>query len=131
MQTYYSLWLTLQDFLVSRAMADQVIPNVNDSNRVVTQSYFRGGGNRNELNQAITEIWGRVFKVIFAFLGAAAVILLIWAGIQYITAGGSPDKAKKARAQIISIVVGIIVLVSAYAIISAILGLADRAATVT
>ncbi|MFH0905384.1 MAG: hypothetical protein V1826_01550 [bacterium] len=52
-----------------------------------------------------------------AVAGLLTVLYLIWAGIQYITgSGGGPEAAKK---QIINAVIGIIVIVLAYAIISA------------
>jgi len=53
--------------------------------------------------------------------GALAVIYLIWAGIQYITgAGGGADAAKK---QIINAVIGIIIIVLAYAMVTAVISL--------
>ena len=53
--------------------------------------------------------------------GALAIIYLIWAGIQYITgAGGGAEAAKK---QIINAVIGIIVIVLAYAIVTAVINL--------
>ncbi|RLC37275.1 hypothetical protein DRH29_02530 [candidate division Kazan bacterium] len=53
--------------------------------------------------------------------GALAIIYLIWAGIQYITGvGGGADAAKK---QIINAVIGIIIIVLAYAIVTAVISL--------
>jgi threonine/homoserine/homoserine lactone efflux protein len=49
--------------------------------------------------------------------GALAVIYLIWAGIQYIQAGGDASKAKAARASIINAIIGIVVILSTYTII--------------
>ncbi len=65
----------------------------------------------------IPSIGNTVIDVLTALAGAAAVIYLIWAGIQYIMAGGSPDKVKAARARISSAVTGIIVITAAYSII--------------
>lgn len=49
--------------------------------------------------------------------GLLAIVYLIWAGIQYITgAGGGADAAKK---QIINALIGIIIIVLAYAIVNA------------
>jgi hypothetical protein len=49
--------------------------------------------------------------------GALAVIYLIWAGIQYIQAGGDASKAKAARTSIINAIIGVVVILSAYTII--------------
>ncbi|MFA6082435.1 MAG: hypothetical protein WC773_03420 [Patescibacteria group bacterium] len=48
--------------------------------------------------------------------GALAVIYLLIAGIQYITAGGDEAKAGKARQGIVNAVIGIIVIVLAFVI---------------
>ncbi len=59
--------------------------------------------------------------IVFSFLtliaGILAVFFLIFYGIQYITAGGSADKAKAARQGIINAIIGIIIVVASFAII--------------
>lgn len=58
-----------------------------------------------------------ILNWILIIAGFLAVIYLVWAGIQYISgAGGGADAAKK---QIINAVIGIIVIVLAYAIVRA------------
>ena len=64
-----------------------------------------------------TGTFSNLFNAITLAAGTLAIGYLIWAGIQYITAGGSPDKAKAARAGIVNAVIGIIIITSAYAII--------------
>lgn len=49
--------------------------------------------------------------------GGAALLFVLLAGIQYISAGGSPEKAKTARTSLINALIGIAIFVSAYAII--------------
>ena len=58
-----------------------------------------------------------VFGVFLLIAGVLAVFYLVWAGIQYITAGGSPDKAKAARQGIINAIIGIVVIVAAFFIV--------------
>lgn len=67
---------------------------------------------------SLASIWTNVQNIIFFIAGAAAVIYLIWNGIAYITSGGDTDKAKKAKAGVINAIIGIIVIVATYAIIS-------------
>ena len=50
--------------------------------------------------------------------GAAAIIYLIWAGIQYISSAGNPDKIKLARAAIFNAIIGIAIITAAYGIIN-------------
>lgn len=52
------------------------------------------------------------------FLGALAVIFVIYGGILYITSGGDADKTKKARDTLLYAVIGIVVVVLAIAIVN-------------
>ena len=49
--------------------------------------------------------------------GAAAVIMLIYAGIQYITAGGNTEQATKARQGIINSLIGIAIVILSYGLV--------------
>jgi len=49
--------------------------------------------------------------------GTLAVFFLIWGGISYITSAGDSAKAKAARATIVNVIIGVVVIVSAIAII--------------
>lgn len=51
------------------------------------------------------------------FLGLLAVIMLIYAGITFITANGEEDAIKKARSMILWSVVGIVVIMLSFAIV--------------
>ena len=112
--------------LVATAQAD-TIPGLKD-NRPVTQFYFQSGSS-DTLSGALSEIWVRAFDIIYLLLGVAAIVMLIYAGIQYITAGGAPDKVKKARGTIFNVVLGIIILGASYSIINFIIGFANSSAS--
>ena len=70
----------------------------------------------------ITSITNRIISIVFFLLGAIAVLLLIYAGIQYIQSNGSPEGTKKARGTITNTILGIVVLTAAYGIINVIIG---------
>jgi hypothetical protein len=72
-------------------------------------------------NSFITTILDYVFR----FLAAAAVIMLIYAGIQYMLSNGNADAVKKSRQNIQNVVLGIIILTAAYAIINLIIRIAQ------
>ncbi len=55
--------------------------------------------------------------ILYAVLGGVAVIFVTLAGVRYITSGGSADKAKVARQGIINAVIGVVIGMSAFAII--------------
>lgn len=128
---YFLTWIQW----ASQAQADTCpagIPDPNNTNcRQVTQFGFRGTtGDPNELNTILAKYWDTASKIVFGLMTAVAVLVLIWAGVQYITSGGSPEKAKKARATIINAILGIVILVTAYGILSLILGLVGTTAQV-
>lgn len=57
-----------------------------------------------------------VLNIVYFIVGIVAVGMIIYAGIQYLTANGEPGKAKKAMDTIIFSVVGLIVVIAAFAI---------------
>lgn len=62
------------------------------------------------------QLFIRVVTWILLIAGAIAVIFLIYGGIQYLTAGGNPEQATKAKTTIVNAVIGIIVIALAFAI---------------
>ncbi|MDR3298131.1 MAG: hypothetical protein LBT19_02055 [Candidatus Nomurabacteria bacterium] len=58
----------------------------------------------------------------YVAIGLVAVIILIIAGIQYITSEGEPEKTKRAQATITYTVIGLIIATAAAAILSFVTG---------
>jgi hypothetical protein len=50
-------------------------------------------------------------------IGITAVFFLVLAGLRYIVAGGNPENAKRARAGLIHVVIGIVIVVATFSII--------------
>ena len=73
--------------------------------------------NTGSLTDSISSVASNVIEVLLVIGGALAVLYLIYAGIQYITSGGVPDRAKSARAGIINAVIGVVVIVAAFFIV--------------
>lgn len=59
-----------------------------------------------------------VFNYLIIIAGVLALFYLIWAGIQYITAGTDDTKAAKAKTGIFNAIIGIVVILVSYLIIS-------------
>jgi uncharacterized membrane protein YidH (DUF202 family) len=57
-------------------------------------------------------------QVISVLAGIAAVLTIVWGGIQYITSEGNPEEVSKAKKTIIYAIVGIVVIVVAQSIIN-------------
>lgn len=58
----------------------------------------------------------------YVLIGIVAVIVLIIAGVQYITSEGEPEKTKRAQATITYTIIGLIIATAAAAIISFVTG---------
>lgn len=52
------------------------------------------------------------------FIGAIALVFVIWGGILYVTSGGDSEKTTKARNTLLYAIIGIIVVVLAWAIVN-------------
>lgn len=58
-----------------------------------------------------------ILTIVYTVLGIIAVVMLIIAGIMYATSNGDPSQVARAKNTILYTIVGIVVLVSATAII--------------
>ena len=66
----------------------------------------------------LTEFIGTLISVFISVLGIVLLILIIYAGFLWMTAGGNSDQVGKAKTIMINSVIGLIVLLAAYAISS-------------
>jgi hypothetical protein len=64
---------------------------------------------------------GRIVRIILSFLGLIAIIIIVYGGILWMTSGGSPDKISKAKKIMINGLIGLLIIVLAFAIASFIL----------
>jgi len=67
-------------------------------------------------NQDLMETINGIIQVILGFLGILAVIIILWGGFIWMTAMGDEGKVDTAKKLIVSGIVGIIIILSAYAI---------------
>lgn len=66
----------------------------------------------------VKDIVNNIISIILGFLGLIAVILILIGGFLWMTAGGNEDRVKKGRQYIINGVIGLIIILAAYAIAS-------------
>ncbi len=64
-----------------------------------------------------------IINIVFGILGVAAVILIIYAGFLWLTAGGNEDNISKAKSILKQVVGGFIILTLVYAITRFVIGL--------
>lgn len=63
-----------------------------------------------------------VLQIVFAILGALAVLMIVLGGLRFITAQGNPQETGKARNTIIYAIVGLLIAIAAEALVSLVLG---------
>ncbi|MCX6782298.1 MAG: Ig-like domain-containing protein [Candidatus Magasanikbacteria bacterium] len=69
----------------------------------------------------IRVIAARIIRVALGFLGIVALVLILYGGFTWMTAGGSEEKIQKAKKILMNAVIGLIIILSAYAIVSFVL----------
>lgn len=71
---------------------------------------------------------GTLVKAILSLLGVVAILIVLYGGFKWMTAAGDETKVDGAKKLIISGIIGIVIVVAAYAIASFVLGAIQNAA---
>ena len=79
----------------------------------------------------LTAVIARIIRAILGFLGIVAVVIIIWGGFLWMTSGGTEEKVTKARKFIIMGIVGLAIVLAAYAIASFVINALVGAVTST
>jgi len=69
-------------------------------------------------NTDIKAVIARIIRVLLGFLGIIAVVIVLWGGFQWMTAAGNEEKVTSARATLTAGLIGLIIILSAYALAS-------------
>lgn len=64
-------------------------------------------------HNTIVEILGAITSLLVIIAISLGVIMIIWAGIQYMTAGGSEEKIAKAKKTILYTIIGVAIVLAA------------------
>jgi len=67
-------------------------------------------------NVTVGSVVGAVIKGFLALLGVIFVVLIVIAGFNWMTAGGDEEKINKAKSTLSAAVIGLLIVISAYAI---------------
>jgi hypothetical protein len=70
----------------------------------------------------VRETVGSVIRAFMGLLGIVAVCLILYGGFKWMTAGGNEEQVGEAKKIIISGVIGLIIIMSAYAIATFVVG---------
>jgi len=77
----------------------------------------------------IPQIVGQLVSALLGLLGALFLVLIIWGGVQYMTAGGEPGKIKSAKDTIVNAILGMLIVALSYAIARYVITVIGGAAT--
>jgi hypothetical protein len=75
----------------------------------------------------LPDIVKNIVQIFLGFLGLIAVILILYGGFTWMTAGGNQEKVVKGRRILINAVIGLVIILSAYAIAAFIINRANEA----
>jgi hypothetical protein len=70
----------------------------------------------------LPDVVGRVINVVLGFIGILLLIYILYAGFLWMTAGGEDAKVKTATAMIKNAIIGLLIIIAAFAITNFVLG---------
>ncbi len=73
-------------------------------------------GNSGLSSRTVPEIIGNAIKVILGLCGTVALVIVVYAGVEWMTSSGNEEKIKHAQKLMINGAIGIIIIAAAYAI---------------
>lgn len=76
--------------------------------------------------QDIVSVVGDVIAILLFIAGAIAVLFVIIGGFQYVTSGGNEESAKKGKKTLTNAIIGIVIIILAYAIINVVVNTVGR-----
>ena len=80
-----------------------------------------------DTDATLTEIIARLISIVLGFLGIIIVLIILYAGFTWMTAGGDPEKVTKAKAWMINGIIGLVIVAAAWAISSFVTSSIDTA----
>ena len=72
--------------------------------------------------QDVLIVIGNVVRILIAVSGSLAIIMILVASVYYIISAGDPGRAKKAKDIIYNTIIGLVLIIMAYAIVTFISG---------
>jgi hypothetical protein len=111
------VWLQLFKLGAACNTKTGFLPSLYDG---ITCTTDKQGGTQIEIQTFadILKVIANVARILIAMSGALAVIFIIVAGIWYITSAGDPGRIKRAKDIIINSIVGLIIIMTAYGVVT-------------
>ena len=83
---------------------------------IAQQAATQGGYAGTTSDTTLAETVGLIISIVLAFVGVIFLVLMVYAGILWMTAAGEEEKIKKAQKIILTSTVGLVITVGAFLI---------------
>lgn len=116
----FSLFLFSVSFssVLAQNASDDVIKGLNEAANVVPAYQEQANTNETYDEKFIATKLGDMIGFVLSFIGVLFLILTIYGGISWMTAGGNEQKVEKAKTIIINAIIGLLIVIFAYTITS-------------
>jgi hypothetical protein len=116
-------------FIYALALGSLALPFLASAQSVVQQGLqtsglsglFGSGGLTS--NTSLPQLIAYVIQLMLLFAGGVAIVFVIIGGYQYITSGGNEESAEKGRKTLTNAIIGVIIIILSYTIITVIANL--------
>ncbi len=114
---FYLLTFILLTNLLSFALTPSLVradveSDIRDQLQPIEDVY----GQENPSDTTLAETIAKIIKIVLGFLGVIFIVLIIYAGFSWMTSAGNEEKISKAKKTMAAAVVGVAIIIAAYAI---------------
>jgi hypothetical protein len=103
-------------FLIGPFASAQFLNTQSNAVKTLSNSTNTAGGQAGLSQISIGAIASQIIKVVLGLLAVIFLVLLIVSGFQWMTAAGNEEQVKKSLATMKSAIIGLIIILAAYAI---------------
>lgn len=125
-------FLKIKKYLVALAVIFLLLAGLNMTQAQTTDFGLNEASNIGLPNSGITDpkmLVINIVRIILGFLGIVATIVVLYGGWLWMTSNGDPSRVEKAKKTLIAAVIGIIIIISAFGIVSFIANLVQNTLT--
>ena len=115
--------------IVAPLIALPALAQTNDPNELFGINAVNNGLNGSLASGDPRAMVGRIINIVLSFLGVIAVVIILLGGFKWMTAAGNDEKVEEAKKLLGSGVIGLVIILAAWAISGFILGAIFNATT--
>ncbi len=105
-------------FPVATMAQDILQLGLDDQTVEENMDYFASDFGQDTGGSDLVGIIGNIVRIVLTLLGVVVLVIIVYAGFLWMTAGGNEDQVKKAKQWLINAIIGLALILAAYAISS-------------